>query len=316
MHHIFLGVPVEQLGRAPYQPRVREAIDCKARDLGLAVAPGAYVHLPSPVGGFVGSDHVAVILAAGIHTTEKTVLALDIGTNTEITLAHRGRIKSLSCASGPALEGGHITHGTRAVPGAIDRVSISTAGVSFHTIGHIPPHGLCGSGILDAIAGLVRLGIIDRKGSLVAGRDTVASDQRGKFLVVPAEQTATGRPITFSQQDVSEIQLAKAAIRAGIDILLDKTGITWEAVDEVILTGGFGTVLDPASAIDIGMLPPFNPGLIRPMGNGAGIGAVHCLISAPERAHAAAIARTISHVELMTHPAFKKRFGNAMYFPG
>ncbi len=316
MHHIFLGLPVGQLGRAPYQPRVREAIDCKSRDLGLAVAPGAYVHLPSPVGGFVGSDHVAVILAAGIHTTEKTVLALDIGTNTEAALAHRGRIKSLSCASGPALEGGHITHGTWAVPGAIDRVSISTAGVSFRTIGDTPPHGLCGSGILDAIAGLVRLGVIDRKGGLSAGRGTASADQGAEFILVPAEQTATGRAITINQQDVSEVQLAKAAIRTGIDILLDETGTTWESIDEVILTGGFGTVLDPASAIDIGMLPPFKPGLIRPMGNGAGIGAVYCLISAPERAHAAAIARTISHVELMTHPAFKKRFGKAMYFPG
>ena len=316
MHHIFLGLPVEGLGRAPYQPRVREAIDCKSRDLGLAVAPGAYVHLPPPVGGFVGSDHVAVILAAGIHTTEKTVLALDIGTNTEVTLAHRGRIKSLSCASGPALEGGHITHGTWAVPGAIDRLSINTSGVSFHTIGHIPPHGLCGSGILDAIAGLVRLGIIDRKGGLAEVQNKMASDQRGEFMLVPAAQSATGRAITISQQDVSEVQLAKAAIRAGIDILLNETCITWKAVDEVILTGGFGTVLDPAAAIDIGMFPPFTPDRIRPMEHGAGAGAVHCLISASARRHAAAIAGGISHVELMTHPAFKKRFGNAMYFPG
>jgi uncharacterized 2Fe-2S/4Fe-4S cluster protein (DUF4445 family) len=191
-----------------------------------------------------------------------------------------------------------------------------TAGVSFHTIGRLPPHGLCGSGILDAIAGLVRLGIVDRKGNLAAGRDTEAPDQRDTFLMVPAEQTATGRAITISRQDVSEIQLAKAAIRAGIDILLDQTGITWEAVDEVILTGGFGTVLDPASAIDIGMFPPFKTDRIRTMENGAGVGAVHCLISISEREKAAEISRRIRHVELMHHPGFKKRFGLAMYFPG
>lgn len=316
MHHIFLGLPVQQLGRAPYQPGSRDAHNYKARDLGLQGAPGAYVHLPPLVGGFVGSDHLAVILAAGIHKTERTVLALDIGTNTEAALAHRGRITSISCASGPAFEGGHLTHGTWATPGAINRVSISTSGVSFHTIGNTPPHGLCGSGILDAIAGLVRLGIIDRKGSLAAPHDKKASDRRGEFVLAPAEQSATGRTITISQKDVSEVQLAKAAIRAGIDILLDEAGITWEVVDEVILTGGFGTVLDPAAAIAIGMFPPFQPDRIRIMRNGAGAGAVHCLISKSARVHAAAIAGGISHVELMIHPEFKKRFGHAMYFPG
>jgi uncharacterized 2Fe-2S/4Fe-4S cluster protein (DUF4445 family) len=316
MHHIFLGLPVRQLGRAPYQPSVREPLDRKARDLGLAVAPGAYVHLPPPVGGFVGSDHLAMILATGIHTTEQTVLALDIGTNTEAALAHRGMIKSISCASGPALEGGHLTHGTWAVPGAIDRIRLNAGGVSFHTIGQIPPHGLCGSGIIDAISALVGMGMIDRKGGLAAAPFTKASGRRGEFILVPAEQTATGRAITISQKDVSEVQLAKAAIRAGIDILLDETGVSWESVDEVILTGGFGTVLDPAAAIAIGMLPPFTPGRIRPMEQGAGTGAVRCLISAAERREAAAMARRICHVELMTHPAFKKRFGNAMYFPG
>ena len=316
MHHILLGLPVQQLGRAPYQPSARDAHDVKARDMGLKVAPGAYVHLPPPVGGFVGSDHVAMILATGIHKTERTVLALDIGTNTEAALAHRGRIKSTSCASGPALEGGHITHGTWATPGAIDKVSISTAGISFHTVSNTSPHGLCGSGILDAIAGLLRLGIVDRKGSLAAVRDNKASEQGGEFILVPAAQTATGRAITISQKDVSEVQLAKAAIRAGIDILLDETGITWESVDEMILTGGFGTVLDPVAAIDIGMFPPFQPERIRPMANGAGAGALRCLVSQSERAKASAIAGGIFHVELMTHPAFKKRFGHAMYFPG
>lgn len=316
MHHIFLGLPVRQLGRAPYQPSMRVPLDRRARELGLKVAPGAYVHLPSPVGGFVGSDHLAMILATGIHRTERTVLALDIGTNTEAALAHRGRIQSISCASGPALEGGHLTHGTWAVPGAIDRVSINADGVLCHVIGEMLPHGLCGSGIIDAIAGLVHAGMIDRKGGLAAALHHKKSLQRGEFMLVPAAQTATGRPITISQEDVSEIQLAKAAIRTGVDILLGEANLSWEAVDEVILTGGFGTVLDPAAAIAIGMIPPFEPGRIRAMQQGAGAGALRCLIYATERSKAAELARRISHVELMTHPAFKKRFGNAMYFPG
>ncbi len=316
MHHIFLGLPVHQLGRAPYQPSVREPLDRKARDLGLAVAPGAYLHLPPPVGGFVGSDHLAMILAAGLHTTERTVLALDIGTNTEAALAHRGRLRALSCASGPALEGGHLTHGTWAAPGAIDRVSINADGVSYHVIGGMLPHGLCGSGIIDAIAGLVRAGMIDRKGTLTAAPQHQESLRRGEFMLAPAAETATGRPITISQQDVSEVQLAKAAIRAGVDILLDGAGLSWEGVDEIILTGGCGTALDPAAAVAIGMLPPVAPGRIRSLQAGAGAGALLCLISRSKRHTAAAIAGRISHVELMTHPGFAKKFGNAMYYPG
>jgi uncharacterized 2Fe-2S/4Fe-4S cluster protein (DUF4445 family) len=202
------------------------------------------------------------------------------------------------------------------MPGAIDRVSINADGVSFHVIGEMLPHGLCGSGIIDAIAGLVRAGMIDRKGGLAAAPHHKESLRQGEFLLMPAAQTATGRPITISQQDVSEVQLAKAAIRAGVDILLDEADISWEAVDEVILTGGFGTVLDPAAAVAIGMLPPFAPGRIRSMPQGAGAGALLCLISRSKRHTAAAIAGGISHVDLMTHPAFKKKFGNAMYFPG
>ena len=315
MHHIFLGLPVKNLGRTPHRPSIREACDCKARDLGLLSAPGASIHVLPPVGGFVGADHAAMILAAAMHETERTVLGLDIGTNTEIALVHRGKITSISCASGPAFEGGHITHGTWATTGAIHKVKLLPPAVSFQTIGDTPPHGLCGSGILDAIAELSRLGIIDRKGRLAMGHDTGFPEQSGDFTLVPPEKTSTGRAITISQKDVSEVQLAKAAIRAGIDILLDETGITWKAVEEVILTGGLGTVLDPSAAIHIGMFPPFTLDHIRLMKNGAGAGALRCLISTSERAKAGAIARKISHLELMTHPAFKKRFGRAMYFP-
>ena len=315
MHHIFLGLPVKQLGLTPHRPALREARECKARDLELRGAPGASVHLLPPVDGFVGSDHVAMILATGLHETDRTVLGLDIGTNTEIALVHRGKIRSVSCASGPAFEGGHITHGTWASAGAINKVMLRSPAVAFQTIGDTPPHGLCGSGILDAIAELVRLGIIDRKGHLITHRDTGFPHQSGDFTLVPGEKTATGRAITISQTDVSEVQLAKAAVRAGIDMLLHATGITWEGVEEVILTGGCGAVLDPAAAIDIGMFPPFRLDQIRLMEQAAGAGALRCLISVSERAKAEALARQITHLELMTHPAFKKRFGQAMYFP-
>ena len=191
--------------------------------------PAAYVHVLPNVGGFIGGDHVAMILATGIHATDRTVLGLDIGTNTEIVLAHRGKLTSTSCASGPAFEGGHITHGIDAKPGAIERLRIINADrVEFQTIDNLPPLGLCGSGILDAVAELCRTGIINRQGKLESVPGVGQAGTKREFLLVPAEQTGTGKDITLTQQDIHEVQLAKAAIRTGIDLLLEEVGIDWE----------------------------------------------------------------------------------------
>ena len=164
MHHLFLRLPVEQLARAPYVPAVASALDIKARDLGLKIAPGAYVHLLPNIAGYVGADHVAMLLATEIAQAEGVVLALDIGTNTEVCLANRGKLTSLSCASGPAFEGAHIKHGMRAANGAIEHLRIAGDQIEYQTIGGAPPAGLCGSGILDALAQLYQAGVVDRNG--------------------------------------------------------------------------------------------------------------------------------------------------------
>jgi uncharacterized 2Fe-2S/4Fe-4S cluster protein (DUF4445 family) len=166
MHHLFLGLPVRQLALAPYVPAVSTPVNIKARDIGLATAPSAYVHLLPNIAGFVGADHVAMLLATGLYDTDKTMLGLDIGTNTEISLAAHGSLRSCSCASGPAFEGAHIKDGMRAAGGAIERVRITSSSVDFQTIDDKPPIGLCGSGILDAVAQLREAGIIDQLGRL------------------------------------------------------------------------------------------------------------------------------------------------------
>jgi uncharacterized 2Fe-2S/4Fe-4S cluster protein (DUF4445 family) len=315
MHHLLLELPVKQLGLAPYQPSVWESPDIKAREIGLDVAPGAYVHFLPNVGGFIGGDHVAMILAAGIYTKDKTVMGIDIGTNTEIVLSHKGTLMSTSCASGPAFEGGHITHGMGAVRGAIEKVEIlGVDSVSFHTIGNLPPLGVCGSGIVDSVAELCRRGVINRQGRLEDVPGVRQDGSTHEFVLVPGEQTGTGRDITITQKDINEIQLAKAAIRTGVDTLVEEAGINWEEIEEVVLAGGFGSSLNPASGLAIGMFPPFKGEQFKVMGNGAGAGSRLCLISRSERAKAKEIARKISCLELMTHSSFHTRFARAMFF--
>lgn len=315
MHHLFLELPVRQLGLSPYLPAVTTSLEIKARDLGVHISPGAYVHLLPNVAGFVGADHVATILATGVYRTDRTVFGLDIGTNTEVVLAHRGQMMSTSCASGPAFEGAHIKHGMRAGMGAIEKVRIVDSRVEMQTVGGALPIGLCGSGIVDAIAELCRTGLIKRRGQLGDGRGVRQVDNAREFVLVSGEQSATGQDITVTQQDIAEVQLAKAAIRTGLEALLAETGVRWEEVEEVILAGAFGTYIDTASAMAIGMLPPLPLERFRHVGNAAGVGAKLALVSRSQRAEAEVIAQRIRYLELMTWPGFARQFGQAMYFP-
>jgi uncharacterized 2Fe-2S/4Fe-4S cluster protein (DUF4445 family) len=315
MHHLFLGLPVKQLGVAPYLPAVQASLDVKARDLGLHTAPGAYVHVLPNVAGFIGADHTAMILSTGIYKTDKTVIGLDIGTNTEIVLAHRGKLMSTSCASGPAFEGGHLTCGMRAGRGAVEKITIQGPHVTVQTIDDSPPLGLCGSGVLDAIAELCRSGLINRQGRLGSGPGVRQVGTAREFVLVAGERSGTGKDITITQKDIGEIQLAKAAIRTGIEALLSEMKISWEEIEEVIIAGGFGTAINPASAIAIGMFPPLPLERFKEVGNAAGTGARLALISRPQRAKAEEIARQISYLELMTRPDFSNLFASFLLFP-
>jgi uncharacterized 2Fe-2S/4Fe-4S cluster protein (DUF4445 family) len=312
MHHLFLGLPVAQLGLAPYIPAVSEALDIKARDVGLSIAPGGYLHLLPNIAGFIGADHVAVLLATGIHKAERATLGLDIGTNTEITLAVEGRLLSCSCASGPAFEGAHIKDGMRAAAGAIERLRIVDSQVEYQTIGDLPPVGLCGSGVLDAVAELLRLGIVDERGAMRDHSRVRRSDRDKEFVLVEEGESGLEREIVITRRDIGEIQLAKGAVRAGINVLLSEAGLTDSDLEEVIIAGAFGNYIGIDSGVAIGMLPPLPLERFKQVGNAAGMGAKIALISKEMRAQAAQIARRVEYIELTNHPSFAEEFTRSM----
>jgi uncharacterized 2Fe-2S/4Fe-4S cluster protein (DUF4445 family) len=314
MHHLFAGLPVNQLAMAPYMPAASEALAIRANQIGLKIALGAYVQLLPNIAGYVGADHVAVILATEIWKTEQTVLAIDIGTNTEITLASNGRLLCCSCASGPAFEGAHIREGMRAAPGAIERVQIKGGEVFVFSIGSQPPVGICGSGILDAVAEMRKVGILNEKGALLSGQQQVRETAQGnEFVLVPVEKTGHGREITISRRDVNEIQLSKAAIRTGINVLLETAGISAQEVEEVLIAGAFGTYINIASAIRIGMFPDLPLERFKQIGNAAGMGAKQALISERSLSEARSIAKRAQYIELTTHINFQNDFLDAMF---
>ena len=313
MHHLLLGLPVTQLGVSPYMPAVSNSLDVKARDLGLGFTSGCYVHLLPNIAGFVGADHVAMLLATGIYEAERTAMGIDIGTNTEITLRAHGQVFTCSAASGPAFEGAHIKHGMRASEGAIERVRIVGSQVEYQTINNVPPVGLCGSGILDTVAQLLQSGIINQRGVMGSYPHVRQMEQGREFVLVTKEQSGSGQDITVTGGDIAEIQLAKGAIRTGINILLAEAGLVASDIDELIIAGAFGTHINVVSAVTIGMLPQLPLECFRQVGNAAGMGAKLALVSKEQRAKAKGIASQVHYIELANDPRFAAEFINAMF---
>ncbi len=314
MHHLFAGLPVRQLGVSPFVPSVGSAIDFEASQVGFSIADGAYVHLPPNIAGYVGADHLAMLLASEAFTSRKNLLALDIGTNTEITLATGGRLLSCSCASGPAFEGAHIHDGMRAAPGAIERVQIEEGLIRLQTVDGQPAVGICGSGIVDAVAELLDAGAIDHTGRMNLEHALVREGaEHSEVCLLGAADAGHGRDIVVTRKDVNEIQLAKAAIRTGQEILLSVAGLNHADIDEVIIAGAFGTYLDIHSAVRLGMFPPLPLSHFRQVGNAAGAGAIQMLLSAKRRLLASEISDRIEYVELTTHPDFKSLYAQSLH---
>ncbi len=314
MHHIFAGLPVKQLGEAPYIPVTGDALTFDAAAAGLRLAPGAYVYLPPNIAGYVGADHTAMLLATDAWRTPRTVVAIDIGTNTEVTLAHAGRRLSCSCASGPAFEGAHIRDGMRAAPGAIERVQIINGEVHVQTIGGQPPVGICGSGILDAVAAMAAAGVISGRGAFRPDHPLAQPVENDKpaLVLAPPDEASGRRAVIVTRADVAEIQLAKGAIRAGIELLLAEAGITAADVDEFIIAGAFGTYISVESALRVGMFPRVPLEKFRQVGNAAGMGARQLLLSRRLRAQLADLVAQIEYIELTTHAGFQEVFMASM----
>ena len=351
MHHLFLGLPVKQLALAPFVPLTSSPIEIKARVIGVELATGAYIYMPPPIAGFVGSDHLAMILGTGIDSKKGNYLGIDIGTNTEIALVSKGKITSVSTASGPAFEGAHIKHGMRAAPGAIEKVLIdqNTFTAEVQTINDKTPTGICGSGILDAVAELLRTGLIDRRGKFNKDNEYLCQDTKGQLQFVLArsndndnkssdkggkasekedkEASATGnsgammnqqcyeKDISINQKDIVEIQLAKGAMRTGIEILLENAGISFSDIDGIIIAGAFGSYIDPKNVVNIGMFPKVSLEKISQVGNAAGVGARMMLLSRIERERSENIARDTNYLELTVFPSFTDHFVASMQFP-
>lgn len=302
MHHLLLGLPVRQLGRAPFVAAVRDAMDVKARELDLTVCPGAYVHMAPNIGGFVGSDHVTALLATQeLWQGATTTLVMDIGTNTEISLIHRGDITSASCPSGPALEGGHISCGMRAAEGAIERVAVIDGRLTIEVIGNREPAGLCGSGVIDAMAALRQAGILD-DGGRIAGQHPDVQEIDGARAAVLAPG------VHFNQHDVRAVQLAKAAIRTGIELLLRDRGLDEVDIELVVIAGAFGSYIHVGNAIAIGLLPALPLGRFAQVGNAAGTGVRQMLASRARRAQGRELASRCRYLELSTRTDFQKTF--------
>jgi uncharacterized 2Fe-2S/4Fe-4S cluster protein (DUF4445 family) len=314
MHHLLLGLPVRQLALSPFVPALSGDLDIKARDLGLDIAPGAYVYLPPNIAGFVGSDHIAMLLATTRESTGESVIALDIGTNTEISLiTPGGDITSLSCASGPAFEGYHIKDGTRATTGAIERVRITPGEVHYKTIHDAPPSGICGSGILDVVAQLYLAGVLSGNGRVQMNshpRVRQNGNER-EFVLVEEDTRASRKKVSVTQNDIREIQLAKGSIQSGIQVLLAESGTSVQDIDRVIIAGAFGTYIDVSNAVAMGMLPAIPADRFKQVGNAAGVGAKLALLSSSMRSQARTLRARVRYVELAKYPKFAKLFAKS-----
>jgi len=266
----------------------------------------------------VGADNVGVILSLEPHCQDEMVLIMDIGTNGELVMGNREGLFSASCATGPALEGAHIEFGMRAAPGAIERVKISpgTFEVSYEVIGGLRPMGICGSGIIDAVAELYRVGVIDRSGCFQKEGECPRlrwREGRPEFIIAWGEETAIGKEITLTQKDIRNVQLAKGALYAGAKLLMRRLGV--ERLDRVILAGAFGSWIDPRSAMTLGMFPDCDLKKVNAVGNAAGEGARMALLNREKRREAEEIAKKVNYLELTIEADFQKEFIEAMHIP-
>lgn len=325
MHHLFLGISPKSIAVAPYVPVISEPLVAPAPDLAIEINSVGRIMLLPNIAGFVGADTAAVLLATEMEQQEQMTLMIDIGTNGEIALGSADGIYACSAAAGPAFEGAQISSGMRGAVGAIDHIFFGDQ-VDYSVIGGVAPIGICGSALLDAVAGLLELGIVDSKGRILkveglpadlpaalAKRVVEAEDQLA-FLVAKASETGHGRPIMITQGDIRQLQLAKGAMAAGVQILLEKRDIPVEGVGQVLLAGAFGNYLNPHSACVIGLIPQQLESKIRTIGNAAGAGAKTALLSASEYRRAAAIAEQVRFVELGSYPTFNRIFAKSTYF--
>jgi len=317
MHHLLLGADVKPLGLAPYEPSIRDAVVTTGLELGLLPTRNIEVYLPPNIAGFVGGDTVGFILSQRLDLSDEVVLGIDIGTNGEIVLSNRGALSCCSAAAGPAFEGATIRYGMRGQSGAIEYVTIEDPEEppEITVIGDGVPRGICGSAIVDTVAEMKRSGIVDNTGRMQSTSQRVYHDDEFGLSYLLVEESASSRRISFNQKDVRQVQLAKAAIKAGITILLQEADVTVSDLDSVMLAGAFGNYIRPESALQIGLLPPVERNRIIQVGNAAGEGAKILLLSSEAREIANDFVSKTKYVELASHDDFQSIFIEATSLP-
>jgi uncharacterized 2Fe-2S/4Fe-4S cluster protein (DUF4445 family) len=325
MNHIFLGLPIKQLGHSPYNAWSVDAHDVRPAKLGLNINPAGNVHTVENIAGFVGADTVGVAVAVRMDQVEKMTLAIDIGTNGELILGTKERMFAASCAAGPAFEGARISQGSRAMHGAIERVAYSadSGDIDVRTIAGEPAVSLCGSGLIDAVGVMLELGIVDETGRLLSPDDVSGSlsakvlarftEKNGQPAFVIAWGTGGG-DIVLTQKDLREVQLAKAAIRAGIRLLQARAGIDDSQIEQYLVAGAFGNYIDARHAMRIGLLPSVPLEKVKFVGNAAASGARLVLLNRHFRNLANTIARRIQYVEIGHEAEFSMIFADCLMF--
>jgi uncharacterized 2Fe-2S/4Fe-4S cluster protein (DUF4445 family) len=324
MTHLLLRFPVEQLGRAPYEAHSLEAQDVPPAGLGLDMNPQGNVHCVENIAGFLGADTTAAALAVDMDRVVDMALLVDIGTNGELVLGTPEGLHAVSCAAGPALEGARISQGGRACEGAIEAVVIDNGDLGLDVIGGVAPRSICGSGLIDAVAVMRDLGIIDGTGRFAPADalDPALPDAIGVRVIEqegqPAfclawDSQASGPAVALTQNDIREVQLAKGAIRAGIELLLRKVDMGEARIDRLLLAGAFGNYIRPQSAVRIGLLPSVPLDRVHFVGNAAASGAELLLLSDEWRRRAGTLARHIRYVETARDPGFAEVFAKAMH---
>ena len=328
MHHLFLGISPASLAYAPYTPAAAEPMQLNASEFGFTVNPSAKLYMLPNIAGFVGADTVGAALAASMDEKKEITLLIDIGTNGEMVLGTEKRLIACSTAAGPAFEGALITCGMRGAEGAIDHVSLKEGKFTYSVIGGGKPIGICGSGLIDLMSELVRTGLVEsagrllpadeietEEGKLLKGFITEYEGQRA-FLLADAESSGTGEALYFTQKDVREVQLAKGAMAAGIQMMCRRLGINTGDIKSVMIAGAFGSYMSPASACGIGLIPPELEEEVMAIGNAAGQGARLCVLSIDEYKRAAVLSKRIEYLELAADPAFQDVFVDELEFPG
>jgi uncharacterized 2Fe-2S/4Fe-4S cluster protein (DUF4445 family) len=329
MHHLLLNLHPKDLGLAPFVPAIHRSMDVKARELGLQINSSGNIYVLPTIASFVGADTSAMILAEEPHKQDENWLLIDVGTNAELILGNRKRLLCTSTPTGPALEGAHVEYGMRAAPGAIERVQIdeTTLEPKYKVIGvegwntdhaefkgHVK--GICGSAIIDSVAELFRAGIVDSRGKFKKNLNSkrVREGENGwEYIVAWADETSIGRDIPMTQQDVRQIQLAKAALFVAARTLLKRSGL--QSPDKIILAGGFGSYIDKEKAMLIGLIPDCELDKVYAVGNAAGDGARIALLNVEKRSEIDSVTRRVERFELPTDPEFQNQFMLATSFP-